>query len=63
VLHSFGHLSESKASPQFAESFLQELAPRLTAAGFAVCVTPFGYTCEWDLSVFGESIAKVFKAL
>jgi hypothetical protein len=63
VLHSFGHLSESKASAEFAERFLGSLEERLAESGFAVWLTPFGYTCEWELSVFGESIAKVFKTL
>ncbi|MDH3670699.1 MAG: threonyl-tRNA synthetase editing domain-containing protein [Gammaproteobacteria bacterium] len=63
VLHSFTHLSSSKAEPDFARTFLDDLAARLRSAGYKVWITPFGYTCEWDLSVHGESIAKVFKAL
>jgi len=63
VLHSFTHLSESNASPEFARECLETLAARLRGAGYAVSVTPFGYFCEWDLSVYGESLAKVYKAL
>jgi len=63
VLHSFTHLSESKAQPGFAESFLTDASARLRNAGYRVRLTPFGYSCEWDLAVHGESIAKVFKAL
>ncbi len=63
VLHSFTHLSESKAAPDFAQTFLEELGRRLTAGGYAVRLTPFGYTCAWELSVYGETIAKVFKAI
>jgi len=63
VLHSFTHLSESNASPEFARECLETLAGRLRGAGYAVSVTPFGYFCEWDLSVYGESLAKVYKAL
>ncbi len=63
VLHSFTHLSESKAAPDFAQAFLEELGGRLTAGGYAVRLTPFGYTCGWELSVYGETIAKVFKAI
>ena len=63
VLHSFTHLSDSKAEPAFAHAFLNDLAARLRSTGYEVWVTPFGYTCEWDLSVYGESIAKVFKTL
>ncbi len=63
VLHSFTHLAESSASPQFAEIFLQSAAARLRNTGYQVTLTPFGWVCEWDLSVYGESLAKVFKSL
>ena len=63
VLHSFTHLAEASASPQFAETFLQSAAMRLRNTGYQVTLTPFGWVCEWDLSVFGESLAKVFKSL
>jgi len=63
VLHSFTHLAEASASPQFAESFLQNAAARLRNTGYLVTLTPFGWVCEWDLSVYGESLAKVFKSL
>ncbi len=63
VLHSFTHLAEASASPQFAEAFLQAAAARLRNTGYRVTLTPFGWVCEWDLSVFGESLAKVFKSL
>ena len=63
VLHSFTHLAEASASPEFAETFLQGAATRLRSAGYEVTLTPFGWTCEWDLSVYGESLAKVYKSL
>jgi len=63
VLHSFTHLADASASPQFAETFLQGAAARLRNTGYQVTLTPFGWVCEWDLSVFGESLAKVFKSL
>ena len=63
VLHSFTHLAESSASPQFAEVFLQSASARLRNTGYQVILTPFGWVCEWELSVHGESLAKVFKSL
>jgi hypothetical protein len=63
VLHSFTHLSGSTASPEFAQDLLNRLDERLTATGYRVWQTPFGYFCEWDLSVFGDSLAKVFKEI
>jgi hypothetical protein len=63
VLHSFTHLGGETAAPEFAQAFLERLAERLRGTGYQVWITPFGYVCEWDLSVYGESLAKVFKAL
>ncbi len=61
VLHSFTHLGGENAEPEFAAAFLVELAERLTATGYEVKVTPFGYFNEWELSVYGESLGKVWK--
>jgi hypothetical protein len=63
VLHSFTHLGGDTASAAFAESFMARLAQRLGDTGYQVWVTPFGYFCEWDLSVFGDSLAKVWKEI
>ena len=63
VLHSFTHLAEASASAQFAEAFLQNAAARLRNTGYQVTLTPFGWVCEWELAVYGESLAKVFKSL
>jgi hypothetical protein len=63
VLHSFNHLSVSKAPPEFAESLIQDAQKRLNQSGYSVTVTPFGYLNEWKLHVAGESLAKVFKEL
>src|SRR5262245_14367644 len=60
VLHSFTHLSGSTASPEFARTLLNNLEQRLHSTGYQVWQTPFGYFCEWDLSVYGDSLAKVF---
>mgnify|MGYP001031637163 CR=1 FL=1 len=63
VLHSFNHLSNSKAPADFAEGLLQETRDRLKRSGYSVTVTPFGYLNEWKLHVAGESLAKVFKEI
>jgi hypothetical protein len=63
VLHSFTHLSDTTASSDYAQAFLESVAGRLRGTGYHVWLTPFGYFCEWELSVYGESLAKVFKAL
>ena len=63
VLHSFTHLSGSTASSEFAQGLLDGLEQRLRDTGYEVWQTPFGYFCEWDLAVYGDSLAKVFKEL
>src|SRR5437867_10809965 len=63
VLHSFTHLGGETASPSVAESFIDTTAQRLRDTGYQVWTTPFGYFCEWDLSVYGESLAKVWKEI
>ncbi len=63
VLHSFTHLGGESAPPAAAQAFLERLAQRLSETGYAVHITPFGYFNEWDLSVYGESLAKVWKQI
>jgi hypothetical protein len=62
VLHSFNHLSNSKASAGFAGELLEEVRERLERTGYAVMSTPFGYFNEFRMHVAGESLAKVFKS-
>lgn len=61
VLHSFNHLSTSKAPADFTQRLISEARDRLEKAGFTVTETPFGYLNEWKIHVAGESLAKVFK--
>ena len=63
VLHSFTHLGGENAEPDFARELAEELAQRLRETGYQVWITPFGYFNEWDLSVYGESLAKVWKQI
>jgi Archaea-specific editing domain of threonyl-tRNA synthetase len=63
VLHSFTHLGGDTAAAAFAETAISTIAERLRAGGYQVWTTPFGYFCEWDLSVHGESLAKVWKEI
>jgi len=63
VIHSFNHLSSSKASPAFSEQIIKQAAERLQNSGYTVMCTPFGYFNEFMIHVGGESLAKVFKEL
>jgi len=61
VLHSFNHLSSSKASPFIAKRVLDEVKAKLENTGYSVMTTPFGYFNEFKVHVAGDSLAKVFK--
>lgn len=61
VLHSFNHLSLSKASPEVARDILDEVTQRLCRTGYAVTSTPFGCFSEFAIHVAGDSLAKVYK--
>ena len=63
VLHSFTHLGAENAEPDFARGFTSELAERLEGTGYTVKHTPFGWFCSWQLDVYGESLAKVWKEI
>ena len=63
ILHSFGHLSESKADPQFTLNALNVLEEKLKNSGFEVYQTPFGYFLDLDIQAPGYSLARVFKSL
>jgi Archaea-specific editing domain of threonyl-tRNA synthetase len=61
VIHSFNHLSSSKASPEFSEQLIKQAVERLQNGGYTLLCTPFGYFNEFLIHVGGESLAKVFK--
>jgi len=63
VLHSFTHLGGHSAPPAEAHAMLERLAHQLRTTGYETHITPFGYFNEWDLSVYGESLAKVWKQI
>jgi hypothetical protein len=63
VLHSFAHLSESKAEPEFTMTFFDGVQQRLENSGFEVSQTPFGYFLDLHVDAPGFSLARVFKSL
>jgi len=62
VLHSFAHLSESKAEPDFTKQFFNRIEERMTNAGYEVHQTPFGYFLDLQVDAPGFSLARVFKS-
>ena len=61
VLHSFAHLSNSKAEPEFVSEILIQAKERLTNAGYEVYKTPVGYFFDLEIKAPGFSLARVFK--
>ena len=61
ILHSFAHLSDSKASPEFTKSFFGNAEKRLAVAGYKVQQTPFGYFLDLHVDAPGFSLARIFK--
>lgn len=61
VLHSFTHLGGDSAAPDDAEQWMNAMAERLETTGYSVKITPFGWFSSWEISVQGDSLAKVWK--
>lgn len=62
IIHSFAHLSESKADPHFTMEFLNNLERRMADSGFETYQTPFGYFLDLQIDAPGFSLARVFKS-
>ncbi|MBN2275859.1 MAG: threonyl-tRNA synthetase editing domain-containing protein [Bacteroidales bacterium] len=61
VIHSFAHLSDSKADPGFTMQFFSNIEERMKNAGYEVHQTPFGYFLDLQVDAPGFSFARVFK--
>jgi hypothetical protein len=61
ILHSFAHLSESKAEPEFTMLFFNKVEEKLKNSGFDVHQTPFGYFLDLNINAPGFSLARVFQ--
>lgn len=62
VLHSFAHLSDSKADPSFTKELFDRLQLRLENADYIVSQTPFGWFLDLEMKAPGHSLARVFKS-
>lgn len=63
MLHSFAHLSESKADSDFTQDFFNRVEQRMARAGYVVHQTPFGYFLDLQVDAPGFSLARVFKSI
>ena len=62
LLHSFAHLSESKANPKFTKELFDKTEARLKNADYETAQTPFGYFLDLKVEAPGISTARIFKA-
>ena len=63
ILHSFAHLSESKASTEFTKKLFDLAEKRLQNADFTTAQTPFGYFLDLDIKAPGFSLARIWATL
>ncbi len=63
ILHSFAHLSESKASVEFTREIFNLAEKRLQNAGYTTAQTPFGYFLDLEIKAPGYSLARIWASL
>ena len=63
ILHSFAHLSESKASTEFTKALFDLAEKRLQNADFTTAQTPFGYFLDLHIKAPGYSLARIWATL
>ena len=63
ILHSFAHISYSKASVEFTREIFDAAQARLENAGYKVSQTPFGYFLDLKMEAPGYSLARIWAEL
>ena len=63
ILHSFAHLSDSKASEGFTRELLNQAELRLQNAHYLTAQTPFGYFLDLTIKAPGFSLARIWATL
>ncbi|MEA1986459.1 MAG: threonyl-tRNA synthetase editing domain-containing protein [Candidatus Marinimicrobia bacterium] len=61
VLHSFAHLSMSKADEKITKDLFDRAEERLKKSDYEVSQTPFGYFLDLNVQAPGKSLARIFK--
>lgn len=63
ILHSFAHLSDSKASAEFTKDLFDQAEKRLQNTGYQANQTPFGYFLDLQIKAPGFSLARIWASL
>jgi threonyl-tRNA synthetase editing subunit len=61
ILHSFTHLGEEKADPEYAKALIDRAQRRLEAAGYTAIQTPYGYFNDLTIQAQGHPLARIYK--
>jgi len=61
MLHSFTHLSESKATAEDTDRIFAGAMERLEKSGYTTHTTPFGYFLNLDIQTKGNPLTRLFK--
>lgn len=62
VLHSFAHLSETKADANYTKELFDRVEARMKNADYSCSQTAFGYFMDLDIQAPGVSQARIFKS-
>ena len=62
VLHSFAHLSDSKANAEYTKELFDKVEDRMKNANYETVQTPFGYFLDINVNAPGVSQARIFKS-
>ena len=62
ILHSFAHLSESKAGPHYTKELFDRVEARMKNADYDCDQTPFGYFLDLEVQAPGVSQARIYKS-
>jgi len=63
LLHSFTHLSESKADPEKTNQIFLGAKERLETAGYTTQMTPFGYFLDLEIRSAGNPLTRLYKEI
>ena len=62
LLHSFAHLAETKADPNYTKELFDRVEARMKNTDYECDQTAFGYFMDLDIKAPGVSQARIFKS-
>ncbi len=62
LLHSFAHLAETKADPNYTKELFDRVEARMKNTDYESDQTAFGYFMNLDIKAPGVSQARIFKS-